>query len=235
MASIAASNDSSVWWAGPFLDVDLGRRRPQHHDPVDLLLLAEAVDVLADRLEHRPLVDRADRVVGVEPLDVGAVEGGLHRPHVAQRIGDAFEVLARLEHAGALGGDVGVVRERVPGAEHDVVEFGERHEVADERRALVGAPAEPDRRHLRERPDWCGLPAPGELDARDQRGGDGAESDGEDTEAAGSRLDGRGRRSCHDLRVPTPSRPLDLSGKRCCVVAGDLAHSTRCEHVCAPS
>ena len=153
------------------------------------------------------LVDRADRVVGVEALDVLAVEGGLHRAHLAQRVGDALEVLARLEHAGALGGDVGVVGERVPGAEHDVVEAGERHEVADERRALVGALAEPDRRHLRERADRCGLPAPCELDAGDQRGGDGAEADGEHTEAAGGRLDGRGRRSCHGLRVSTPSRP----------------------------
>ena len=31
---------------------------PDHHDAVDLLLLAEAVDVLADRFQHGALVDR---------------------------------------------------------------------------------------------------------------------------------------------------------------------------------
>ena len=104
------------------LDEDLGRRRPEHHDPIDLLLLAEAVDVLADRLEHGALVDGADHVVGVDALGVAAVEGGRHRTHVAQCVGDALEVAAGLEHARSLGGDVGVVGERVPRAEHDVVE-----------------------------------------------------------------------------------------------------------------
>ena len=61
-------------------------------------------------------------VVGVESLDVRAVERGRHRAHVAQRVGDLLEVPAGLEHAGPLGGDVGVVGERIPRAEHDVVE-----------------------------------------------------------------------------------------------------------------
>ena len=66
--------------------------------------------------------------------------------------------LPALEHAGALGGHVGVVGERVPGAEHDVVEAGERHEVLDHRRALVGALAEADRVHLGERADRAACP-----------------------------------------------------------------------------
>jgi hypothetical protein len=37
---------------------------PDHHDPVELLLVAEPVDVLADRVEHRPLVDRAAFTLG---------------------------------------------------------------------------------------------------------------------------------------------------------------------------
>ena len=172
------------------LDEDLGRRRPEHHDPIDLLLLAEAVDVLADRVEHRALVDGVDHVVGVEPLDVAAVERGRHRAHVAQRFGDALEVAAGLEYAGPLGGDVGVVGERIPRAEHDVVEVGDRHEVLDQRAALFGALAEADRVHQRERADRVGHAALDELDAGDERRGDGAETDGQDTEAPVGWLDG---------------------------------------------
>ena len=64
-----------------------------------------------------------------------------------------FDVLAALEHAGAGGGDVGIVRERIPRAEHDVVERGERHEVLDQRAAVVGALAEADGAHLGEAAD----------------------------------------------------------------------------------
>jgi hypothetical protein len=71
-----------------------------------------------------------------------------HGADVAQHVGDALEVLAGFEHAGAHRGDVGVVGERVPRAEHDVVEAGERDEVADQRGAVVGALAEPDGGHL---------------------------------------------------------------------------------------
>ena len=135
------------------LDEHLGRGAPDHHDAVDPLLVAEAVDVGADRLEHRPLVDRRLHVAGVDVLDVGAVERRGHRPHLAQGVGDLLDVPAALEHAGPLGGDVGVVGERVPRPEHDVVEGGERHEVADQRAAVVGALAEADRVHQRQRAD----------------------------------------------------------------------------------
>ena len=169
------------------------RRRPDHHDAVDLLLVAEAVDVLADRLEHRPLADAALDVVGVDVLDVRAVERGRHRADVAQRVGDLLDVLAGVEHPGALGGDVGVVGERVPRAEHDVVELGDRGEVLDQRAAVVGALAEADRVHQGQRADRLGQAPLHQLDAGDEGGGDGAEADGEDAEAPVGRLHGRGR------------------------------------------
>ena len=101
-----------------------------------------------------------------------------------ERVGDLLDVPAGLEHAGPLGGDVGVVGERIPRAEHEVVERGERHEVPDQRAAVVGALAEADRVHQGERADRLGEPALDELDAGDQRGGDGAQADGEHAEAA---------------------------------------------------
>ena len=188
----------------PRLDVDLRRRRPDHHDPVDLLLLAEAVDVLADRLQHRPLADAALGVVGVDVLDVRAVERGRHRPDVAQGVGDLLDVLAGVEHAGPLGGDVGVVGERVPRPEHDVVEPGDRREVLDHRVAVVGALAEADRVHQGQRADRLGEAALHQLDAGDQRGGDRAEPDGEDAEAPVGRAHGRGGR-CRHARQATRS------------------------------
>ena len=89
-----------------------------------------------------------------------------------------------LEHAGLLRGRVRVVRNRIPRAEHDVVEAGERDEVLDQRRALVGALAEADRRHLRERADRLRVAAANALDAGHERRGDGAEAGREDAELA---------------------------------------------------
>ena len=130
-------------------------------------------------------------------LDVRAVERRRHRAHVAQRLGDLLDVLAALEHAGALGGDVGIVGERVPRAEHDVVERGERHEVLDQRAAVVGALAEADGVHQGQRADRLGHAPLDQLDAGDEGGGDGAEADGEHAEAPVGRLHGRGRGSGH--------------------------------------
>ncbi|CAB5053390.1 unannotated protein [freshwater metagenome] len=114
------------------------------------MLLPEALDVLADAVEHRALVHGAHGVVGIDVLAVVTVEGGRHRAHGPQRVGNALDVLVALEHAGALCGYVAVVRERIPGAPHDVLELGERHEVLDERRPAIGALAEADVPHLGE-------------------------------------------------------------------------------------
>ena len=61
-------------------------------------------------------------VAGVDVLHVRAVERRRHRAHVAQGVGDLLDVAPALEHAGARGGHVGIVGERVPRPEHDVVE-----------------------------------------------------------------------------------------------------------------
>ena len=135
-------------------------------------------------------------VRAVEALHVARVERGLHRAHCAERLGDGLEVPARLEHARALRGDVRVVGERVPAAEHEVVELRERHEVLDQRHVVLGALAQPDRAHLRERPDRLAHPPLRELDAGDERARHRAHADREHTEASFDglhhrRLDGR--------------------------------------------
>ncbi len=128
-------------------------------------------------------------MLAVEPGGVALLERGVHRTDVAQHLGDLLDVLAALEHAGAGGGDVGVVGEHVPRAPDDVVERGERHEVLDQRAALVGALAEADRAHLRQAADRLAHAPLDQLHAGDEGGGDGPEADGEHAEAAGSGSD----------------------------------------------
>ena len=78
----------------------------------------------------------------VELLDVRLLEHGGHRLDRLELGLERLEVLVLVEHAGAHGGLVRVVREDVPAAEHDVVELGERDVVLDRRRVVVGALAD---------------------------------------------------------------------------------------------
>ena len=68
-------------------------------------------------------------------------------------------------------GRVGVVRNRIPGAEDQVLERGQRDEVADQRGAFVGALAQPDGTHLRDRSDRPSRPAADVLHTGDERRG----------------------------------------------------------------
>ena len=89
-----------------------------------------------------------------------------------------------VEDAAADGGLVGVVGDRVPGAEHEVVEPRQGHEVLDQRHAAFGALAEADGAALGERPDGLGGAAPQVLDAGEERRRHGAEADDEHAELA---------------------------------------------------
>ena len=74
---------------------------------------------------------------------------------------------------------------------------GERHEVPDQRVAILLALAEADVGHLGERADGNGVPGPGGEHAGDEGGGDGAHAGGEDPEAAGGGSDGDGLGHVH--------------------------------------
>ena len=117
---------------------------------------------------------------------------------------------AGVEHAGPHGGGVGVVGVRVPGAEDDLVEGGQGHEVLDAGDVVVGALADADGAELGEGADGDGLAPLGQLDAGDQRGGDGAEADAEDAELAVGGGDGRGRgRGGHGRTLSDRGRSCD--------------------------
>ena len=64
-------------------------------------------------------------------------------------------------------------------------EVGERNEVLDEGRVVVGALAEADGAHLGERADGLGEASPDGFDAGDECGGDGAQADHHHAQLAG--------------------------------------------------
>ena len=113
------------------------------------------------------------------------VEHGVHR-HDALELGRDRREVALLEHAGGAGRLERVGRDRVPAAEHEVVERGQRHEVLDQRVAALAAA----------RRGGCGPSAvsepigavaglAGRQDAGDERRRDGAEAGEQDAEVAG--------------------------------------------------
>ena len=131
-----------------------------------------------------PLLD----VVAVQVLDVGLLEDGGHRLDGPELLAELLEHVA-VEDAGAGGGDVGVVLEHVPAAEHQVVELGQRHVVVDQRHVVVGAGADADGAHLGERADRLGQAlADGEA-AGDEGGADRAHAGQQDAQLAGGRGD----------------------------------------------
>ena len=99
------------------------------------------------------------------------------------------------------GGDVGVVREGVPRAEDEVVQRSDRDELADQRRAVIGALAEADRAHQCKRPDRRRHPALDQFDAGDERRRHGAETDRQHAESSLGRRHRRRRRWVHDRRI----------------------------------
>src|SRR6185437_211564 len=114
-------------------------------------------------------------VGALEPLDVVLVEGGRQRLDRFQEIRDRFDVVT-LQHTGLHRRRVGVIGERVPRGEHQVLQVRERQKILHLWSTLVGPLAEPDRPHLREGPDRQGVTLPDVLDPRDERGRDGPEA-----------------------------------------------------------
>ena len=155
-------------------------------------LRLEVADVLPQRLGQLALGLAGLDVLALEPLHVVLVEHGRHRLDGLEEVGDRLEVLVAVEHAGVARGRVGVVRHRVPGAEDEVLQIRQGHEVPDERRPALGALAQPDGPHLGERADRLGRAAADVLDAGDERRRHGAEPDAEHSELPLGRRDAPG-------------------------------------------
>src|SRR6267378_5231581 len=161
---------------GPGRDEHLRRGTPHHHETIESRALLEVPHVLAQLLRQLPLVLAAFDVRPLQALHIVLVEHGRHRLDVLEEILDRLEVLMPVEDAGFHRGGEGVIGNRIPRHEHEIHQVRERHEVLDLRRALLGALAEADRRHLAERADREGAAAPHILHAGNERRGHGAEA-----------------------------------------------------------
>ncbi len=147
---------------------DFGRGAPDHDQAVALVCGLKVADVRAELLNHVHLRAAFD-VWSVEALDVVLIECGWHRIDRFEEVGDRFDVLVAVESAALYRSFVGVVRERIPGAEDDVVKVCERDKLADERRAVIRSLAKADATHLGKRPNGLAAAAAGMLDADDER------------------------------------------------------------------
>jgi hypothetical protein len=167
---------------------DLGAAAPDHDEPIELVLVLEPPDVLAQLIREIALVLPRLDVRTIEPLDVAPIE---HRRPRTDRLELRPNLLEQrgLEHARRLRRLVRVVLEDVPPAEHHIVERGERHEVLDERGTRLRALAEPHGAHLRERADRLGEPAPNREHAGDRGRADGAHADEQHAELPCRRCD----------------------------------------------
>ena len=125
-------------------------------------------------------------VRAVETLDVALIEHRRHRLDRFELAADLLE-LRRLQHAGGLGGSVGIVLEDVPAAEDDVVEVGERNELVDFWRAGLGALAEANGAHLGERTDRQRESLADREHAGNRRCRDGAKADEQHAKLAARR------------------------------------------------
>jgi CheY-like chemotaxis protein len=172
----------------------LGRAAPHGDAAVDAALALEAGDVLHELLGELHLAGAGLHVGPSSFFTYPRVEDRLHGAHRLEEVLHQARG-ARWRARRPWRPRCTRRRGRVPGAELQAGERGQRDEIGDARRAVVGALAEADGAHLRERPDGLGDPPADHLDPGDEGGGDGAEAGEQDAELA---LDGReGRGGLH--------------------------------------
>ena len=187
--------DGGIVRAHPFLEgfqifVDgfglqeyFGGAAPDHHQAVGLAFLFEVANVFAKLFGEFKFIFGFLDVGAGKILDVVLIEGGLHGLDGLQEFLDLVEVFG-VQDTGLGGSFVGVVGENIPAAEDDVVEFGERNELVDFRRAAFGALAEADGAQLRERADGRGFAAAHQFNSRHKCGAHGSHSGREDAQSS---------------------------------------------------
>ncbi len=112
-------------------------------------------------------------VRAAESLHIVLIEDGLHGFDLAQRLFELAEQFL-FEHAGVQCSVVCGVGENIPGAEDEIFELGQWHEVFDQRHAILGSFPETNRSHLRETTDGLRITFLDGLNTGDERGADGA-------------------------------------------------------------
>ncbi len=151
------SKASSDWCTLPGLikvSVEPHQIMTSRSAPLDALELA---DIVAQLLGQVPLVLALLHVRAVQVLHVILVEDRLARLDGRQERLHLVEQ-RMVEHAGIARRRVHVVVEDVPAGEDQVAQVGQRHKVLDLGRAALGALAQADGAHLRQRPDGLAMP-----------------------------------------------------------------------------
>ena len=167
------------------LEEDLSRSAPNDDHAADRLL--ERLNIGAELVGEVHLVLASLDIGAVQALDVVLVKNCRHRLDRFEVGANRFE-LVPLKHLGVGGGLVDVIVEDVPAGKDDIVQVGQRHEVLDQRRVSLGALAQPNRSHLRERADRLGQSLADRLNSGDQCSGDGAQADDHNSQFALSGL-----------------------------------------------
>ena len=151
------------------LHEDFRGTAPDHHEAVELVLLLELADVLANLLGEIELVLPFLDVRALNIFHIIAVKRGRHGFQALQELFGLGQVL-RAEHARVGGGLIGIVRVDVPAAEDEVVEAGQTHELLDFRHARLRAFSQANGAHLRERAYRNGFALPYQFHTRHERG-----------------------------------------------------------------
>ncbi len=141
----------------------------------------------------------------MDPLDIVLIEDGRHGPDGLERSADLLE--QRLfEHAGQIRGLVRIFFEDVPCADDEVFDRGERNEILDQRRAALGALAQPYGGELRQRTDGLRQSPFHGFQPGDERGGHRAHAGNEHAEFSAGGRDTNALLFRHDANLPGEKR-----------------------------
>ena len=171
--------------------VGLGRATPHHDETIAVVLGAEVFDVGDEGLSLGHLVGDVLDAGAVKALYPALIEHGFHGNNTFELGRDGPEV-AVFKHAGGASGFKSIRTDGIPAAEYKVTEIGQRHELTDERIAVLVTLTQTDVGELAERADGDGMAVAGGDNASNKGGGDGAHAGGENPKAAGGGSNGYG-------------------------------------------
>ena len=145
-----------------------GRSCIDHHQPIALVLRLELLDVVANGVDHVQLGFCLFHIRAVDALDVIVIEDSRHWFYGLQEVCNGLNVIAGVQDTALERCLVGVVGNRVPRAEDNLVQAYQRHEISDQGHILLCSLAHAYGGHLGDRPDGFAHAATDVLHAGDE-------------------------------------------------------------------
>ena len=193
-----------------------GGRASHHNKSVAIVVVFELPDVAPYRFHRRELAACDLGVGALDASHVIVVEDRRHGLYRLQEMGDGVQLFVAVQDTGLDGRVVGVVGDRVPCAEDQLVESRQRNEVAYQRRPPVRSLAEANGCHLGDRACRLSRALPDMLDASDKCGRHGAQAHLKNPQSAACRADrgnvGRDKSRASKL---TPRRCASPNSRSC--------------------